>query len=68
MNIDQIIDGLTSNGYYVEFEMDSDFEFACFIKDGYYMETISISVMGEGKTLTESLTDALHKLAKEKKT
>lgn len=64
MNIDQVINELIFKGYYVEFEMDSDFEFTCFIKNGHYMEDITESFMGEGKTLTESLKNALDKLNK----
>lgn len=62
MDIDKEIQSLAAIGYYVDFEMGSDNEYTCFIADGCYQETISKSVVGEGKTLTESFKDAVNRL------
>lgn len=63
MNLDEEIRKLTFlNGYYIEFETDSDHEYTCYIKDGYYEECISFCVSGEGKTLSESFLNAKSKL------
>lgn len=62
MEIDKQINELNEKGYYVEFECDSDHEYDCYIRDGYWEETIEISVVGSGETFRASFEDAIKKL------
>jgi hypothetical protein len=67
LKTEALIEFLVSEDWYIDFEMGSDQEFCCYIKDGYWEECISRSYYGEGVTLRESLLDAYKKLFRDVK-